>query len=93
MRLADTYRLSSDGTYAPYLQERLLGPASAQSVPPQVQFRPAGAAGEFTWIGVYLLDVELPEIIAPQQFPRDFSDSDLIYIELRQRPTRAATAG
>lgn len=92
-KLADTYGLASDHAYMPYLRKRLLAPARVQHMPPQVHFRPFGAAGEFTWLGVYLLDLELPEIIAPEPFPLTFGESDVIYIELRQRQIKTATVG
>jgi len=90
---ADRYGLPSDRDYyMPYLKARLLAPAApVQQMPPQVQFRPIGAAGEHTWIGVYLLDLELPEIIAHELFPLSFGKSDLIRIELGQRQIKTDT--
>lgn len=92
-RLADRYGLASDQAYVPYSHERLLDPARVQHMPPQVQFRPLGTASQSTWLGVYLLDLELPEIIVPEPFPITFGGSDLMYIELDQRKVKTATVG
>lgn len=87
-RLADQINSPSDSTTVQMLQAALIAPDISFLHKPYVDFGRVNATT--TWIRVHLLDVDLPQLIAPHGFHNDLADDDITRIELSQRDIRSS---
>jgi len=87
--LADQISVPTDSGTMAALEARLADPGAALRFPPQVHF--GRVDSERTWIGVYLLDVELPQLVAPRPFHLALDDDEVVVLTLRQRDPGTAT--